>query len=267
MSTLNILDPLWITKGSHGIDPEYSKYILLSANQKYRNKLKKGDISSFYEILFHSLNLNNLAVEGSVFNFNMTPIWDDPKLNDIRNHIRRLYQLPDNLVEIFKNANFLFIGLMLDYLDEMLIITDKTKSYYVNLGIHRQKEIFIVLNVKGSMDYDIWKLKSDKRYRLGHKTTHIKTITLDMLKGNALREAIKADGDPRLANIEADVNVIFTVSDTELVNNNLASAISSSLIFSKWITNGVKYESNILSELYELLSQDRILPFTMKSIV
>jgi hypothetical protein len=267
MSTSHILDPLWITKGNHGLDPEYSKYILLAANKKYRDSLENGDTSSFYEILFHSLNLNNLAVEGSMFNFNMTPTWDHPRLVEIRDHLRELYQLPEDLVEIFKSANFLLTGLMLDYLEIMLDITDQTKSYFVNPAIHREKEIFIVLNIEGNMQYDIWKLKVDRRFKFGHKLTRIKTIELDQLKENALHEAIKKDGTPDLANMNPDSNVLFVVMQEELDNSKLASSIGSALVFSRGITKGVRYEPNILSELYSLLNQERVLPFTMKSLI
>lgn len=267
MSATHILDPLWITKGSNGLDPEYSKYILLAANKKYRKNLEEGDTSSFYEILFHSLNLNNLAVEGSMFNFNMTPVWDDPRLTEIRDQLRKLYQLPEDLVEIFKNANYLLTGLMLDYLEVMLDLTDDTKSYFVNPAIHREKEIFIVLNIEGSMEYDIWKLRVDRRFKFGHKLARIKTIELTEIKENALHEAIEKDGDPLLNSMNADANVLFVVMKEELDNSKLASAVSSSLVFSRGITKGVKYEPNILSELYDLLSQERVLPFTMKSLI
>jgi hypothetical protein len=267
MSNTHILDPLWITKGNHGLDPEYSKYILLAANKKYRKNLDEGDTSSFYEILFHSLNLNNLAVEGSMFNFNMTPVWDDPRLLEIRDQLRKLYQLPEDLVEIFKNANFLLTGLLLDYLEIMLDLTDQTKSYFVNHAIHREKEIFIVLNIEGSMSYDIWKLRADRRFKFGHKVVRIKTIKLNDLKENALHEAIELDGDPQLQNMDPDTNVLFTVMQDPLDTDKLASAVGSSLVFSRGITKGVRYEPNILSELYDLLSKERVLPFTMKSLI
>jgi len=267
MSNSHILDPIWITKGNHGIDPEYSKYILLAANQKYRKRLDDGDTSSFYEILFHALNLNNLAVEGSMFNFNMTPIWNDPKLMVIRDHLRKLYQMPEDLVEIFKSANYLLTGLMLDYLDSMLDLLECTESHFKNPGLHREREIFIILNKKGDMDYDIWKLKMDRRYKFGHKLTHVITITLDEIRENAIHDAVVESGNPDLLTMEPEQNVLFVVMNDEMDNDKLASAVSSTLTFSKGITKGVKFEPGILSELYTLLNQERVLPFTMKSLI
>ena len=267
MTETHILDPLWITKGTYGLDPEYSKYILLAANKKYREKLNNGDVTSFYEILFHSLNLNNLAVEGSVFNFNMTPVWDDPKLTEIRNHLRRLYQLPEDLVEIFRNANYLLTGLMLEYLDKMLESMDDIKLYFVNPKIHMEKESYIVIHMDNEMDYEIWKLRFDKRYKFGHKCTRIDTVTLSEIKKNALHEAIQKKNNSELQSMDPDTNVIFAVMDEELDIAKVASVIASSLIFSRGIVKNARYEPHILDELYEILSSERILPFTMKSLM
>lgn len=267
MSNMHVLDPLWITKGNHGIDPEYTKYILLAANQKYRKHLEDGDTSDFYEILFHALNLNNLAIEGSMFKFNLTPVWDDLKLTEIREHLRQLYQMPEDLVEIFKSANYLLTGLMLDYLDCMLDLLDYTESFFKNPGLHREREIFIILNNKGDMDYDIWKLRNDRRFKFGHKHEHIKTITLEEIRENAIHDAIEKDGDPRLMSMNPDKNVLFVVMNDNMDNDKLVSAVVSTLTFSRGITKGVNFEPSILSELHMILSQERVLPFTMKSLI
>jgi len=68
-----ILDSLWLVRGAH-LDAEYFSYVLLAAAQKYRKDLEEGSLSYFYEVLFHSLNLNTLAVEGNLFDFKMNPI-------------------------------------------------------------------------------------------------------------------------------------------------------------------------------------------------
>jgi hypothetical protein len=265
MSNLHILDPLWITKGSNGLDPEYHKYVLLAANQKYRKMLDEGDESSFYEILFHSLNLNNLAVEGSVFKFNMTPVWEDKHLIEIRDHLRRIYELPDDIIEIFKNANYLLTNLMLDYLDKILQRTEDTRQFFVNPKIHQEKEVFIVINKENDMLYDVWKLKFDKRYKFGYRLTNPQDIILEDLRENALHDAIVKENNPELSNMDADANVLFTVTTEDHDRDKLATAVAMSILFSRGISREIKFEPNILDELYELLSQEKVLPFTMQN--
>ena len=61
-----ILDPLWITKGTY-LDAEYFNYVLLDASLKYKKEIEADNIDRFYEVMFHMLNLNNLAVNGNIF--------------------------------------------------------------------------------------------------------------------------------------------------------------------------------------------------------
>jgi hypothetical protein len=267
LSEKHILDPLWITKGSSGLDPEYYKYVLLAANQKYRNNLNEGDLSNFYEILFHSLNLNNLIVEGSLFNFNMTPVWNNERLIIIRDHLRKVYQLPEDVLEIFKNANYLLNTLMLDYLFEILDVTELVKSFFVNPQIHREKEVFMVINAEGERLYDIWKIRMDKRYKFGYKISHIQDVELSEIKENALHEAIMKEGNPELNNMDANTNVLFSITNDGEENEDVAIATAMSILFSRGISKDLKFEPSILSELYELLAQERVLPFTMKNWV
>ena len=78
-----ILDSLWLIKARF-MDSEYFSYVLLAAAQKYKKDLEEGDLSYFYEVLFHSLNLNTLAVEGNLFDFKMNPVWKEDRIKKIR---------------------------------------------------------------------------------------------------------------------------------------------------------------------------------------
>lgn len=266
MKQEHVLDPLWITLGQGGLDPEYHKYILLAANKKYREKLEKGDISSFYEIVFHALNLNNLAVDGSVFKFNMTPVWDNPKLKSIRKNLRKLYQLPEDLVDILKNANFLLTNLIVDYLDEILESSDKCKVFFVNGGIHNQREVFIVINQNKSSKYSIWKLRFDRRFKFGHNIEKIRNVELDIDKDNALKDAVDKLEDPQLKNMDANTNVCFAITEDNENELNIASFISNAIIFSNGILKGHSFNPRVLEDLFELVKVERVMPFTMKSL-
>ncbi len=261
----HVLDPLWITKGSPGLDPEYYRYILLAADKKYRDKLKVGDISDFYEIVFHSLNLNNLAVDGSIFKFNMTPVWDNSTLKEIRHYLRKLYQLPDNLVEILKSANYLLTSLIIDYLDELLTTSINSRVYFVNPKIHHEKEIYIVISKKLSTEYSIWKLKFDRRLKFGHTINKIRNVKVDKVKDDALKDAVDKLRDPNLASMCANTNICFVITEDHENESSLASFVSNTIIFSKGMLRGHKFNPRILEELSELVKVEKVMPFTMKS--
>ena len=265
MNSEHVLDPLWITKGRSGLDPEYYNYVLLAANKKYREKLVAGDISSFYDIYFHCLNLNNLAIEGSIFEFNMKMRLNDPKLKEIKESLKHLYQLPENVVEIFKNANFLLINLLIDYLDQILDTTEDTKMYFVNPEIHLEKEIFLVLSKVKSPDYSIWKIKFDRRLKFGHSVDFIRTVQFEDSKRSTLSEKIKGIGDKDLKELVPNQNVCFAVYKNDIDQAGLAISLLNSIIFNRAIYKDSKFEPNILNELLEILETEGVLPFTMRS--
>ncbi len=101
-----------MVRGAH-LDAEYFSYVLLAAAQKYRKDLEEGTLSYFYEVLFHSLNLNTLAVEGNLFDFKMNPIWKDERILKIKDDLKKIYEDTNSeTVEIFRNANFVFLSVV-----------------------------------------------------------------------------------------------------------------------------------------------------------
>jgi len=265
MSKEHILDPLWITKGRAGLDPEYYNYVLLAANKKYREKLNEGDVSSFYEIVFHCLNLNNLAIEGSIFEFNMKQKLNDPKLKEIKENLKHIYQLPENLVEIFKSANFLFINLLIDHLDKILDATDDSKMYFMNSKIHMQKEVFLVMSRIKSSKYSIWKIKFDKRLKFGHSLEKVKELEIENSGKSLKADDIKEFNQPDLEGFFPNRNVCFNVYKSDINENAMAIGILNSLILNRAVYRDQKFEANILAELLEILETEGLLPFTMRS--
>lgn len=260
-----ILDPLWITKGAGDIDAEYMKYVLLAANKKFRENLKAGDVSGFNEVIFHALNLNNLAVEGMVHDFNLRPVWDDPRLAEIRESLRKIYQIPEEVSEVFKSANYLFVRLMIDYLDRMIEGLSKCKTYFSNDYVYTEKTIFILINYKKSDDYEIWKLRFDNRLKMGSRLEKIKTIQLDKSESGALKEFVKNDQNQKMKGLDPDRNVIFASmsrkEDTHIIANSIACTIS----FTKGISMGMPFSIPIMEELYDILVDEQVLPFTIRT--
>lgn len=262
-----VLDPLWITKGISEFDSEYYKYIILSANKRWRDNLNSGDYSNFYEIMFHSLNLNNLAVEGSMFDFKMNPVWDDPKFKEIRKHLRNLYKLPEEVVTIFKNTNFTLTRLIVDYLTQMLDSIGMIKIYFLNPMIHNEKDIYMVLsNLNDPGKYDIWKLKFDKRLKFGHSLNLIESLEIEDLESDeAIEEALSQSENPEINKLDPDRNAMVISYDNDQDPSIIAQTISYAVLFSKGIVKTEKFHPSVLEELLDLLSTENVMPFTIKS--
>lgn len=263
----HILDPLWITKGSQGIDTEYFKYIMLAANKKWREKLEAGDFTSFYEILFHTLNLNNLVIDGSVLDFNMNPTWKNDNIMQIRNTIKNIYDADGEAIDIFRNSNRILIGVLLDYLDYLLDVYDDCNIYYTNHFIHNQDEIFIILNLEESKKYNVWRLKFDKKFKYNHRISKCRDIAISDLRENILVDTIKSMNNKTLNRMDPKSNVIFSISKDEYVQSDNAHAIAFTLIFSRLIMKDVRFEPDVMYQLYDILIKEKTLPFTIKNLI
>lgn len=269
MKDREVLDPLWITKGtSSGLDAEYYKYVLLAANQEYREMLNQGNTDRFYEILFHSLNLNNLAINGKIYDTKMNNIDKSPKLIEIREHLKDMYDLPSDMIEIFRNSNYVLVSLLIDYLDLMLTTLDDCKMYYLNKHTHTQKEIFIVRNNISDNKYDVWKLRFDGRYKFSHNLKFVQTLKLKEGETDALLKSAIESGNPELKRMDSGVNVCF-ISHTKHIEDpkELINAVSNSVVFYRAFDKKNNFDPTILEELREVLLRDRIVPFALKSII
>jgi len=256
-----ILDPLWITKGSY-LDPEYFNYVLLAASQKYKHDLEEGYLDHFYELFFHSLNLNTLAVDGHLRDFKMHPVWKNDRIKQITNELKQIYTKKDEAVEIFRNANYVFLNLILDYMDIQLNVLDDVNFFYMNEMVHEQNEIFIVINTAGNKKYSIWKITSDRKRDLGHSFKKIKTITISEIRENALREELDKLQAPELDKMNEYKNVIFAVLDGP-PEKMVANVIKDTVLLNKGIAKGLKFEPAIINELHGLLLIERLMPFTL----
>lgn len=257
-----ILDPLWITKGTY-LDSEYVTYVLLDASIKYKKEIEKDNIDRFYEVLFHSLNLNNLAVHGTIFTPKFKIVWNDPKLLQIQDDLTRINELPKNTSEIFKNANFAFLNILLEYTNVHLDILEKIRLFYINQKIHMENEIFIVTNIAESNEYTIWKLKEDNTKNLGISFTKIRTVILETIKENILQEELDKLGDPKLETMKGSKNIFFAVIEEEEDPDLVAKTIKDLILLNKGLAQNHSFETSLIGQLHNMMWVEKIMPFTL----
>lgn len=261
MKKKQILDPLWITKGSY-LDPEYFDYVLLAASQKYRRDLEEGTLEHFYELLFHSLNLNALAVEGNLRDFKMHSTLQSDRIKQITAELKQIYTKKAEVVEIFRNANYVFLNLMLDYMDIQLDVLENINFFYMNENLHENSEIFLVINSVGSKKYSIWKITMDKKKDFGYTFKKIKSVNIPEVKENALREELDRLQEPELINMKEHKNVCFAVLEGP-PEKIAANVIKDTILLNKGIAKGISFEPAIIDEMHSLLDMERLMPFTL----
>lgn len=257
-----ILDPLWITKGNY-LDSEYFTYVLLDASMKYKKEIEKNNTLYFYEIFFHVLNLNNLAVNGSLFDGRLKEIWNDPRIKKIKSDLEVIYQHKEDTVEIFRNANYIFVQLLIEYSEKILDVLDLTKIIYVNKKIHLENEIFLVSNKSGSKFYTIWKIDIDLKNFNKNSIKKIKTIKIEELKENALKEELEKINDPKLSNLDGARNIIFAILEDPKIEKNAIYAIKDTIFLNRGISNQAEFNPYTIEEINSMLFFEKIIPFTL----
>lgn len=257
-----VLDPLWITKSRY-LDPEYFNYILLDASMKYKQELAEGSIDRFYEILFHILNLNNLAVKGNLFTAKFKEIIQDPRIAQIQKDLKAVYETQSETTEIFKNANFVFLNIIIEYLNRILEVLDHVKLFYINPNLHTEKEIFVLTNQSETSNYSIWKFSEDRSKNFGYAFKKIRKIRMQAAtEGELSSELVKID-DHKLKNLSSRKNLCLALISGKEDERLVAKAVKDMILLNKGIAKGVNFEPTVVAELYHHLWVDKILPFTL----
>ena len=257
-----ILDPLWITQGS-SLDSEYCTYVLLDASVKYKKELSKGKLNRFYEVLFHSLNLNNLAVNGNLFTPRFKTVWNNEKIEQIREDLKKLYDVSTETADIFKNANFVFLNILLEHTNIHLDILDSIRLFYMNNQIHKEKEIFIIINRAQSTDYVIWKLEEDSKKDFGVSFKKIKAVKFNNFNEKLFQEEINMLADPKLERMSGKKNVFFAILQEDDDVTQVAHTIKDLVILNKGLARDYKFEATLVEQLHALMLTEKILPFTL----
>ena len=265
MNKSSILDPMWIAKKEY-VDSEYFGYILLAARQKYLKALNEGDHQYFYEILFHYLNLNNLVLDGNMFDFRMKPSWKNDRIIEISKDLSSFYKTDNESGETVRRANEVLRELTIQYLTAQSDTFDirKLNVYYVNTHIQLLHEIFVILNVNGESKYEIWRLKMDRRFSKAYDFSKIQTIEVENIEETPIKEKIADINDPDLNKMDPDVNLVFCIcKDRETSLDKIADSIKNTILLNKLMGNDNRFDPNLIENALEILLDEKILPFKL----
>jgi hypothetical protein len=260
-----VLDPLWITKGS-SLDPEYFNYILLAATVKYKKELEALNIDRFDELFFHILNLNNLMVNKTLLSPKFKKIVKGERLKSIKENLSTLYKLDPATAEIFKNANYVFLNLLFDYMSIQMQVLDTVDIFYSNNEIHKEKEIFVLTSRVKNTECTIWKFAEDLTKNFGYSYTKIAKVNIDKSSKESVQNSIFGLNHPELGQLKIE-NVVFISLDEGVGERLTAKVVKDVILLNKGIAKEMKFEPTIISELYQILWFDKHLPYTLEQWV
>jgi hypothetical protein len=258
-----ILDPMWIIKKDY-VDAEYSSYVLLAAQQKYDKELKKGNQEYYYEILFNYLNLNNLVLDGNMFDFKMKPSWKDSRIIKISKELSSFYKNDNQSGEIIRQANDVLSTLAIACLNAQCEIFNirKFNVYYVNNQIQMLNNIYVIININGKSKYEIWRLRMDKRFLWGHDFKKLETLEIENIEETPIKEKLEEIDNPELTKMHPDLNLLFCICKDSLVNTDqIADSIKNTILLNKLMGNDSRFDPNLLENALDIIVDERILPF------
>jgi hypothetical protein len=230
------------------------------------SNIEETDNENFYEIMFHYLNLNNLVLDGNMFDFKMNSFWKNEKIKRISRELYHFYKNHNDSGETIRMANEVFKELSLKYLQrESKGIRDKDNNlYYVNKKIHLCNEIIILINKKSSKDYHVFKLKTDGRKSKGYSFDKIGVMNIKKLESDSLNKAIDELNNKDLKNLDPDTNLLFCVAkDKKIEIEETATSIKNSILLNKLVANDIRFDPHIIINSYNLLLYENILPFKL----
>jgi hypothetical protein len=157
----------------------------------------------------------------------------------------------------------ILVNVIKDHLKVLLDTFNDIDIYFSNAGIHREKEIFILINTN-RLNYEVWRLRFDKRLKLNWELKKVKRFRVPNLKDNVVGDTMKSFNDPILNKIDEDQNLILCIPHELFEPEILAKTVSFSIIFSRMVVKEINFKPSILFELQEVLDSEKILPFIMK---
>ncbi len=254
---------MWLAKKDY-IDAEYFSYILKAAELKYSKELDKGNNEYFYEVMFNYLNLNNLVLDGNMFDFKMQPSWKNSRIIEISRELSLFYETHNQSGETVRYANSILKDLAIDHLQAQREIFDieKLNVYYVNSNIQLLHQIYILLNVKDDSRYDIWKLKMDRRCFRGWSFKKVESLHVDDIEETPIKERLEGLNNPKLDRLCPDANLIFCICKDDSVDiDKIADCVKNSILLNKLMGNDNRFDPNLLENSLEIILDEQILPF------
>ena len=93
----------------------------MAAEQTYNKGICDKNNENFYEVLFHYLNLNNLVLDGNMFDFKMKPHWKNEEIARVADELYTFYKSHNESGETVKFANEIFKNICIKYIRHQTI--------------------------------------------------------------------------------------------------------------------------------------------------
>jgi len=259
-----IAKPDWFI--ADGIDKFYDRerleYVLLAMEQKLNVLIDKGDLSNFYELIFHFLNLNTFLSEHMIYSEYFQPI----KLSDdMKKAVRNLVDKYDegSTFKSIQLINEIYLRILKKYLSLAIKcignIDIHLKSNYVH---YEENNSYVISNITSSNVYELWKVNYRLSNKLGFNMEKIENFIIDGTNFGEYEEKMSSL-NKTLRNPITSKNIIGLEVAKAMNISNIMHLISSVMLLNKLFYGKAKFNINVLQDLDSVIEEKKTFPYRL----
>ena len=264
--TQMIAKPDWMINTSirATLDVEQQLYIALALEQKFEAAAKKKDLTKFYEIVFHFLNINTLSTDNKLYDTHFKEINGNEHLATFVQDLCN--DKEGNAATIIKQIGEVYTRIMSTYMKLAIeTMADIDVTYMDEKNMHYyNSEVFVLFNVKPHEHYELWKISFNVNSTTGSSMSKLETFS-GMKKGETsdFKEYVKAYNRKSMTNRIHSGNFCVAVSEGAKDSRSVTSVIKDIILLNKIFYDKSQFNKNVLKDMLQVIIEKKTFPFKL----
>ena len=259
-----IAKPDWFV--ADGVDKFYDRerlgYLLMAIEQKFNTHIDKDDLSHFYELIFHFLNLNTLLSEHVLYSEYFVLIPSNKDVDEIVKNLTNKYD-EGNAFKSIQLMNQVYLRILRNYLNLAIKHIGNVDIHLKNNYVHYDDQAnYVISNVSSSNIYELWKLNYKISNKLGFNMERIENFTIDDTNFNEYEERMNSINKSMENPITAK-NIIGMEITKATDVTNMMHLISSVLMMNKLFYGKAKFNAKVLQDLNLIIESRKTFPYRL----
>lgn len=264
--TKMIAKPDWMIyeDPSDMFDVERQGYMMLALEQKFNDALKSNDVTKFYEIVFHFLNINALKSDRKLYDEHFKEIQGNKYLAAFVEDMGTdkdgaAQQVINKIHEVYTRIMSAYLKLAISTIaDASAVYFDPQNMHYYNT------EAFVLFNIKPHEEYELWKVMFRTEIILGSAITKMKRFS-GMKAGQTeeLREYVNAYNEKNPDAMIRSGNFCTVTCEKAKDAKSVVSVIKDVILLNKIFYNEMQFNPKVLYDIQQIIIDKKTFPFKL----
>lgn len=259
-----IAQPDWVLRSSNMLDDEMQQYLTLAMEQKFDAAIKAEDVTKFYEIIFHFLNINTLKADNKLYDEHFKEISGDEKLSLFVKNMNMEKSSPANT--ILMQINEVYTRILTKYVKLAIrTISNVSVSYLDPKSIHyMNSEAYVLFNIKSCDEYELWKISFNTDIALGCAIEYMANIEMKTGDIEDFKSFVKEyNRENQISRIRLG-NFAIAQCDNVKDSKSVVSVIKDIIILNKIFNGRDKFNGRVLNDILQTLIDKKTFPFKLQ---